>query len=119
QGNDALEPPLTRDVELGTCQLRVVLHDQHDAVPLLDLVAVVTDLAREEHRWIELRLLRRWGRRRRAAVALGVGCEYDLVIRDLVPWPVLDRLVPGRQEERERAAPADLALDVDLAAEQS
>src|SRR5438874_9926581 len=74
------------------------------------LVPVVADVAREQHRRVELRLLEGGGGRHWSA-------HTDRRLRR-PPRLVLDRSVPGRQEERERAPVSDLALDVDLAAQQ-
>src|SRR6266540_1640534 len=120
QRDDPFEAALARDVELGARQLGVVLDDQDDAVTLLDLVAVVADLARQQQRGVELRLLEHRLRRRATVRQLrGLGREHDLVDRDLVPRQVLDDLVGRGQVEAERAALADGALDMDLAPEQA
>ena len=46
QRDDALEAALTGDFELGSGDVGIVLDDQHDAVGVLDLVAVVAHVAR-------------------------------------------------------------------------
>jgi hypothetical protein len=46
QRDDAFEAALTGDFELGPSDVGIVLDDQHDAVGVLDLVAVVAHVAR-------------------------------------------------------------------------
>ena len=117
-GDESLEASLTSDLELGPGEIGVVLDDQHDAVSVLDVVAIVPDVTRQEQVGVELR--RRGGRGgRTAAVPFAVAREHDSLLGRVGGVRVLGRLVRGRQEERERAALADFALDVDLAAEQS
>ena len=53
QRHDPLEAALPRDLELGAGEVGVVLDDQHDAVALLDRVAVVAHLARHQQREVE------------------------------------------------------------------
>ena len=48
QRDEPLEAALARDLELGAGEVGVVLDDQHDPVALLDRLAVVVDLARDE-----------------------------------------------------------------------
>src|SRR5215217_3976083 len=55
----------------GSVMSRIVFDDQHDAVALLDVVAVVAHVARQKERRIELALLGRRGRR--AAVSFADG----------------------------------------------
>ena len=72
--DEPLEAALARDLELGAGEVGVVLDDQDDAVALLDRLAVVVDLARDEQRSgrsVDVRLVavRRLGGRRRAGVS--------------------------------------------------
>ena len=116
--DDSLEAALTRDLELGPGEVGIVLDDQHDAVAVLDVVAVVADVARQEQRRVELGRLDAAAGRRSVPLALDAGTRpsrrpHRRACRCSTGWNV------RRQEERERAALADLALDVDLAAEQA
>ena len=52
--DDALEAAVARDLELGPREIWIVFDDQHDAVSVLDVVAVVADVARQEECRIEL-----------------------------------------------------------------
>jgi hypothetical protein len=101
-GDDSLEAPVARDLELRLREVLVVLDDQHHAVTVGDRRAVVIDrrLVRKEHRRIEVEL----GQRRLVDGRQVVG---RLVLRRL-----------PRQVERELRALARLGRHVNLAAEQ-
>ena len=53
-GDDSFEATVARDFELGPREIGIVLDDQHDAVAVLDVVAVVPHVARQEASRIEL-----------------------------------------------------------------
>ena len=112
--NDSLEAALAGDLQLRAGEVWVVLDDQHDAVAVLDVVTIVADVARKEQCRVELRLVVIVCRRRAASVA--VAWQHDCRLERNGGIRMLGRLVRGRQEQREPAAPTDLALDVDLAA---
>jgi len=54
--DDALETTVARDLEDRPRERRVVLDDQHDPIPLLNVLTVVLHLAWEEQSWIEVDL---------------------------------------------------------------
>ena len=118
--DDPLEASFTCDLELRAGELGVVLHDQDNAISVLDLLAVVADVARQEQRRIELGRLecRDCGRSRRTIVA-ALGREHHTLYDGALRLRMLDVPERGRQEERERTPLAEGALDMDLAAEQT
>ena len=116
--DDALEAAIARDLELGPGQVGVVLDDQYDTVAVGDVVAIVPHVAREEESRVELRLDAH-SRRRCGPVPVALRREHDGLLDRTDDMRMLDRVVRRRQEERELAAPADFALDMDLAAQQT
>src|SRR5439155_6765998 len=111
------EAALAGDLQLRAGEVWVVLDDQHDAVAVLDVVTIVADVARKEQCRVELRLVVIVCRRLAASVA--VARQHDCRLERNGGIRMLRRLVRGRQEQREPAAPTDLALKVGLVAEQA
>ena len=105
--DDALEAALARHLELGPREVRVVLDDQHHAVAVGDLLAVVVDgrlVVEQEHAGSNAGL-----RSRPASVAtVGVGRSA----------PCARRAAAGRKSVNVEPV-AGLRRDVDLAAEQA
>ena len=96
--DDALEPVLARDRELGLGEVRVVLDDQHDTVAGLDRLAVVGDLALDEQGRVEQRRVEL----RRVAVA--AARRVDARSRSAAAAPS-----PSRPARARRSAPAGRA----------
>ena len=111
-----LKPAFARDVELGAGEVRIVFDDQDDAVAVVDVVSVVTHVARQQQGRIELRRL---CSRMAPTVSFRFAREHDRLVDLRLDGRVLDGAEGGRQEEGERAALAERACDVDLAAEQA
>src|SRR5439155_12845188 len=98
--NDALEAAHARQLELRLRELDVVLDDQHDAIALLDRVAVVVYLGLQEHLGVEDFLFLRRGILHLFGRSLRFGSS-------------------ARQEQCEGRTFARARRDADLAAEQA
>ena len=122
--DDPLEAALARDVEHRAREVGLVLDDEDDAVAFLHVLAVVLH-AREQHGGVEL------GRRgsgvrehprslgdERLALAHEL-LEAGLDRRELLAGRDVERHPGDGEVERERASPARLGVDADLAAEQA
>ena len=78
-GDDSLEATVPRDFELGSGEIGIVLDDQHDAVSVLDVVAIVPDVTRQEASRIELRRLES-NRGRTASVPLALVRQHHGIL---------------------------------------